>query len=257
MHTVPTYALSLEGPTVGPLVASGNSASWPVVTAFFKAEEQRLFLHIHCEKSTAAVWLLNLGEDKLGIAGASGSIELFPAVSSALATDELGFLTLELRATSGQIALFAAQLPLQKGRTAAFWKRVLRRQRLPAAWLHLLKSELKQLLHPQPPADPRLLEAVQLLDLQKGSLLRIEQLSKAVGMNTTSLKKAFKQYTGTSIFKYQQLKRLQRAANALQQGKEDLNAIAETAGYQNQRHFATAFKKQFGSSPAEFRANQR
>lgn len=253
MQSLPTYSLLLVAPAVVKPTIIGSSTPWPVASAFFQAADQRLVLELRTEKPAQCVWLLNLGASAVVAQALTKGAILPVAGSFAFETGDSGLITLELQSAGTEVALFLAQLPLASGRTTALWQRILCRQRLPAAWLELLKTEMRLLLQPQTPSDTRLLQAVQLLEAANGPALSIEQLSKAVGMNVTSLKKAFKAHTGRSIFKYQQLKRLQAAAQALLHSELSISTISEQAGYLNQRHFATAFKKAFGATPAAYR----
>jgi AraC family transcriptional regulator len=51
--------------------------------------------------------------------------------------------------------------------------------------------------------------------------------------------------------------RLEWAAERLRKREESLAQIASAAGFADQSHFTTWFKRQFGTTPAAFRAASR
>lgn len=79
----------------------------------------------------------------------------------------------------------------------------------------------------------------------------IDWLARRVGLNTSKLKKGFKQVFGKSIYAYFLTERMYKAKQLLM-----ANSVTETAilmGYSNVSHFSAAFRKQFGVLPKEMR----
>ncbi|WP_120241166.1 helix-turn-helix domain-containing protein [Marinifilum flexuosum] len=96
-------------------------------------------------------------------------------------------------------------------------------------------------------------EAEFLLTKDLNQAYTIEQLSREVGLNTKKLKMGFKKIFGNTIHVHLLERKMKRACHLLL--KSDLN-IAEVGlecGYDNASHFSTAFKKQFGVRPLDFR----
>jgi len=98
----------------------------------------------------------------------------------------------------------------------------------------------------------RLLDDARALLLQDLSVPpTIAQLAREVGMNQCKLKKAFKEYFGTTIYAMFQHERMSRAKRLLRS-----NNVTETAtllGYSNISHFSAAFTNQFGYLPSQVR----
>ena len=81
----------------------------------------------------------------------------------------------------------------------------------------------------------------------------IEELSREFLMNTTTLKKAFKDVYGTSIAAHMKKHRLELAADMLVQTDDGIAQIAKAVGYESQSRFTTAFKEAYGILPTEYR----
>ena len=81
----------------------------------------------------------------------------------------------------------------------------------------------------------------------------IEALSKTAGLNTSYLKKYFKESYGITIFEYSQKKRIQYAKKLLKKTTFTIALISEKVGYQQSAHFSHAFKRNTGLSPNQYR----
>lgn len=82
----------------------------------------------------------------------------------------------------------------------------------------------------------------------------VKALSKIIGMNEFKLKRAFKQFYGTTVFNYLKRMRMQRALDLLQNTDHKVLYIAYEVGYQNPGHFARAFRDVYGINPGEVSA---
>lgn len=100
------------------------------------------------------------------------------------------------------------------------------------------------------PLDRRLAEARSYLDAHLDSPPSILQLARICGMNDFTLKRAFKEAFGTTIFGYVRQRRMERAAGDLHAGLPVAQAAAQ-AGYECPRCFSTAFRRHFGMLPSE------
>ena len=81
----------------------------------------------------------------------------------------------------------------------------------------------------------------------------IEELSRKYLMNTTTLKRVFKQVYGETIAAHMKKHRMEAAAALLLKTQEDIAAIAQAVGYESQSHFTAAFKEAYGELPTEYR----
>lgn len=84
----------------------------------------------------------------------------------------------------------------------------------------------------------------------------IDVLSKIAGLNTSYLKKYFKEAYSITLFEYAKKKRIKYAKNLLTAGNLPVSAIAEKIGYQQASHFSFAFKKSTGFTPIQYRKTQ-
>lgn len=81
----------------------------------------------------------------------------------------------------------------------------------------------------------------------------IDTLSKIVGLNTSYLKKYFKEAFDITIFEYSQKKRIDYAKKLLEKPTFTVANISEKVGYQQSAHFSHAFKRNTGLSPNQYR----
>ena len=81
----------------------------------------------------------------------------------------------------------------------------------------------------------------------------LHELATMVGTNECTLKKAFKQEFGTTVFQYLFDYRMDMAAQYLLDTDLPIADIGIKLGYDYQSHFCTAFKRKYGVSPLEFR----
>lgn len=102
--------------------------------------------------------------------------------------------------------------------------------------------------------DLRLIEKAR--DLMIADLTRmptIPQLARAVGTNTSKLKRGFKFLCGMTIFEYGHHHRMNRALQLLIDGRMPVNQVAGCVGYQHQTSFTASFREHFGFTPKEAR----
>lgn len=81
----------------------------------------------------------------------------------------------------------------------------------------------------------------------------IEELSEKYLMNTTTLKRVFKEVYGESIAAHIKKHRLEQAAQLLAETGDDIASVAGAVGYESQSRFTVAFKEHFGVLPSEYR----
>ena len=81
----------------------------------------------------------------------------------------------------------------------------------------------------------------------------IEALSRKYLMNTTTLKRVFKEVYGETIAAHMKKHRMEAAAALLVQTQDDISAIAQAVGYESQSKFTAQFRKAYGLPPTEYR----
>lgn len=83
----------------------------------------------------------------------------------------------------------------------------------------------------------------------------IEELAKNFDISASTLKTCFKDIYGESIYSYVKNYRLQVAQRLLLESNSTITEIAEDIGYKNPNKFTSAFKKEYGIAPSEYRKN--
>ena len=83
--------------------------------------------------------------------------------------------------------------------------------------------------------------------------ITIRDIAQACACSQSTVCHVFKQYTGKSIKKYIDNLRINQAKRLLSTSDLPINRIAQLCGFSNINYFPTAFKKQIGISPTEYR----
>jgi AraC family transcriptional regulator len=111
--------------------------------------------------------------------------------------------------------------------------------------------------HPQPANDrtpPAWLRKVRdLLNDRVAENLGLAEIAREVGVHPAHLARTFRQHFRCTAGDYQRRVRLDRARQLLATSATPLVEIALALGYADQSHFAAAFKRYTGMTPAAFR----
>lgn len=81
----------------------------------------------------------------------------------------------------------------------------------------------------------------------------LDRISKNIGYSKFYLNRIFTEYTGITIYKYLQSRRLTVAAEKLVKTDKPIMQIAHEAGYDTQQSFSFAFKQIYYYSPKIYR----
>ena len=81
----------------------------------------------------------------------------------------------------------------------------------------------------------------------------LSELSKQIGLNTTKLKKEFKEVFGVPVFKYLQNERLSTAHDMISNKRATVQEAAWHVGYDSLSSFSNAFANKFGYRPSQIR----
>ena len=95
--------------------------------------------------------------------------------------------------------------------------------------------------------------AVQMIDSGEADGLGLAEIARAAHMSASTLQRHFQQVHGMGVFEYVRRRRLRQAWHALVVEGMDIDAAAWRAGYLHASNFSTAFRRQFGMSPAQAR----
>lgn len=104
--------------------------------------------------------------------------------------------------------------------------------------------------------DPVAGTALQLLHRAPLHRWDVDSLARRIGTSRSVLAGRFKHFLGQPPMQYLTHWRLQLAAQALKTSDLALKRIAEQTGYESEAAFSRAFKRRFGSPPAEWRRRQ-
>lgn len=104
-------------------------------------------------------------------------------------------------------------------------------------------------------AQPRLYKAVQAVHRQPANPWQLQTLAKEAGMSRTRFAELFSKTSGMTATQYLTWWRMQLAWAELQRGAS-VEAVADAIGYRSEAAFARAFKKQFGRTVGDVRAQR-
>jgi len=101
--------------------------------------------------------------------------------------------------------------------------------------------------------DPVIGQALALLHNEPASPWTISKLARRVGLSRTPFAERFRHFLGRTPMAYLAQWRLKLGAELLQTSKESVAGVAAAVGYGSEAAFNRAFKREFGSPPAQFR----
>jgi len=107
-------------------------------------------------------------------------------------------------------------------------------------------------------ADPPrwLLRARDYLHAHFNEHVSLQQLSQVVGVHPAHLSRMFRRHYRRAVGEYVRELRLDKSVRELCDPERTLAEIAAAAGFYDQSHFANAFRRHTGVTPAEFRRAQ-
>lgn len=101
----------------------------------------------------------------------------------------------------------------------------------------------------------RQIESVITADLSRSHTIR--EFSERFGVSEGSIKNYFFGVFGQSISRYTARKRMVYAAGLLEKTDLPIIEVAGRAGYESQSKFASAFRREFGIAPSEYRKKKK
>lgn len=108
------------------------------------------------------------------------------------------------------------------------------------------------------PAPAALRDVVDFIEDNLDADLRLALLASMAGIEVHQLTRAFKRYVGRTPHRYVMHRRLERAAALLRAPDGPaIGHIAARTGMSSQSHLTTAFRREYGVTPAAYRADHR
>jgi AraC-like DNA-binding protein len=122
---------------------------------------------------------------------------------------------------------------------------------------HLIAAEQAGLARLAPLADPQISAAVALIRDQSDRPWTVQALAREVSMSRTLFSTRFRDGMGESPMRYLARVRLGQAAGYLTTTKLSVDAIARRTGYGNGAALSKAFKREYQTTPGQYRERQR
>jgi AraC family transcriptional regulator len=88
------------------------------------------------------------------------------------------------------------------------------------------------------------------------SPVRISELARTAGRHEVHVAREFRRYYGMSIGDYQRTLRIDSAALLLSRPRADISEIAFGCGFSSHSHLCRAFKRRYGITPSQYRAER-
>ena len=95
------------------------------------------------------------------------------------------------------------------------------------------------------------------LIMDRDNYVSLARLAEEHDISVSHLQKLFKQIYGVPVYHYIKEYRLEQAAVELVQTAKSVTQIAQNIGYDNASKFSECFKKRYGLTPSQYRANVR
>lgn len=105
--------------------------------------------------------------------------------------------------------------------------------------------------------QPKLTEAVELMESNLEELVNLDDLASLVGVSRRQLERLFKKYIGCVPRRYYLDLRLKKARQLLLQTSASISEIAIACGFVSASHFSKSYRELFGLSPRDERQLQR
>jgi len=85
----------------------------------------------------------------------------------------------------------------------------------------------------------------------------LDSVAKEVGLSPAGLRARFKHETGFTPHEYLHHRRIEEAQRRLAETADEVTAIAHELGFSSSQYFSTAFRRQTGLTPGEYRERHR
>ena len=99
----------------------------------------------------------------------------------------------------------------------------------------------------------RLAEICRYMEEHLDESLTISALSRRACLSTTTFKEGFRRLYGLPVHTWLRQRRMERAAELLQDSSLSVLGVAQSVGYGSASQFSAAFRRQYGMTPAMYR----
>ena len=103
--------------------------------------------------------------------------------------------------------------------------------------------------------DHRVKEVIELVQMNSKAKLRADHVARELGISVSRLQHLFKDETGTTLIRYLQDVRIERACKLLEETHLSVKQIVSEVGAGDTSHFIRDFRKAQGLSPQRYRVN--
>lgn len=115
---------------------------------------------------------------------------------------------------------------------------------------HFIARSIK--LHISLPEDKRLTEAIRYLNSHYAEDLKMNELSNIASLSLRSIERIFKQETGLTLRKYQQILRIIKSLELLSTNEWTISEIAFQTGYKSLQAYTNSFQSVMQYRPSDF-----
>ena len=98
-------------------------------------------------------------------------------------------------------------------------------------------------------------EATAIVDEEYGSDLSLDEIARRVASSRRQLQRAYAEIGGTTFRDHLTRVRMEKAAGLLSARGMTVRDVAHRVGYRQPAQFATAFRRQLGVAPSDYRAD--
>ena len=106
-------------------------------------------------------------------------------------------------------------------------------------------------------SDPRVRKTIHYLLPRFRESISLEQIAAKVNLSPGRLNALFREHYGTSVIKWRDNLRLQKAKELLSHGDMAITRVAAYVGYDDPLYFSRRFKAQFGMPPRAYKAHTK
>lgn len=129
-----------------------------------------------------------------------------------------------------------------------------------APWLHAMLERIMDSIRdiPAPPEELAMVQAIRLMghSCASGDAGR-DRIAQQVGLSPAHFSRCFKRHFGRPFTQVLMQMRADRAAEFLARSQKPLKLIAIDCGFSDQSHLTKVFRRLYGKTPAQYRAEHR
>lgn len=191
---------------------------------------------------------------------AVGSLPSLTAAETAELREAYEHLTYRTFTASPEVKEFFERLLEEHRHGVSAYARPMARAMLHALLITILRDHNRHThaTRQKPLVTWRVRRTLEWLDKQLGQeQVRLDRVAKEVGLSSAGLRARFKAETGYTLHEYLLQRRLEEARRRLAETDDDITKTAHALGFSSSQYFATAFRRETGLTPGEYRVRHR